>query len=130
MTFRSSYISYVWLQSSARVGPLIHDPMRSVKFKIVGSTIAPDPVDRGAEQIAVIARHVVHSSFLLAAPRLIEPVYHVEIKAPIDRVSAIRTLLIHSRGHFIDEITGFLPVIESFTFERKLSFKTQSLFDH
>ncbi|KAL9248710.1 110 kDa U5 small nuclear ribonucleoprotein component CLO-like protein [Drosera capensis] len=133
-------------QWGAREGPLCDEPIRNVKFKIVDAKIAPEPLHRGTGQIIPTARRVAYSSFLMATPRLMEPVYFVEIQTPTDCVSAIFTVLSKRRGHIIGEgdqpgtpayiVKAFLPVIESFGFETDLRYHTQgqafclSVFDH
>ncbi|PKI66741.1 110 kDa U5 small nuclear ribonucleoprotein component CLO [Punica granatum] len=133
-------------QWGAREGPLCDEPIRNVKFKIVDARIATEPLHRGSGQIIPTARRVAYSSFLLATPRLMEPVYYVEIQTPIDCVSAIYTVLSRRRGHVTADVPqpgtpsyivkAFLPVIESFGFETDLRYHTQgqafcmSVFDH
>lgn len=133
-------------QWGAREGPLCDEPIRNVKFKIVDAKIAPEPLHRGTGQIIPTARRVAYSAFLMATPRLMEPVYYVEIQTPIDCVSAIYTVLSRRRGHITADVPqpgtpayivkAFLPVIESFGFETDLRYHTQgqafalSTFDH
>ncbi|KAL9688112.1 hypothetical protein QQ045_032526 [Rhodiola kirilowii] len=133
-------------QWGAREGPLCDEPIRNVKFKIVDAKIAPEPLNRGSGQIIPTARRVAYSSFLMATPRLMEPVYYVEIQTPTDCVSAIYTVLSRRRGHVTADVPqpgtpayivkAFLPVIESFGFETDLRYHTQgqafclSAFDH
>ncbi|KAK6163347.1 hypothetical protein DH2020_000211 [Rehmannia glutinosa] len=133
-------------QWGAREGPLCDEPIRNVKFKIVDAKIAPEPLNRGTGQIIPTARRVAYSAFLMASPRLMEPVYYVEIQTPIDCVSAIYTVLSRRRGHVTADVPqpgtpayivkAFLPVIESFGFETDLRYHTQgqafclSVFDH
>ncbi|GAB2277894.1 hypothetical protein Dimus_012596 [Dionaea muscipula] len=133
-------------QWGAREGPLCDEPIRNVKFKIVDAKIASEPLNRGTGQIIPTARRVAYSSFLMATPRLMEPVYYVEIQTPIDCVSAIYTVLSRRRGHVTADVPqpgtpayivkAFLPVIESFGFETDLRYHTQgqafclSVFDH
>uniref|UniRef100_A0A803MZW0 SNU114 homolog n=2 Tax=Chenopodium quinoa TaxID=63459 RepID=A0A803MZW0_CHEQI len=133
-------------QWGAREGPLCDEPIRNVKFKIVDARIAPEPLHRGTGQLIPTARRVAYSAFLMATPRLMEPVYYVEIQTPIDCVSAIYTVLSRRRGHVTADVPqpgtpayivkAFLPVIESFGFETDLRYHTQgqafcsSVFDH
>lgn len=69
-------------QWGAREGPLCDEPIRNVKFKIVDARIAPEPLHRGSGQIIPTSRRVAYSSFLMATPRLMEPVYYVEVNNP------------------------------------------------
>ncbi|KAE8680515.1 SNRNP200 protein [Hibiscus syriacus] len=122
-------------QWGAREGPLCDEPIRNVKFKIVDARIASESLHRGSGQIIPTSRRVAYSAFLMATPRLMEPVYYVEIQTPIDCVSAIYTVLSRRRGHVTADlpqpgtpayiVKAFLPVIESFGFETDLRYHTQ-----
>jgi 116 kDa U5 small nuclear ribonucleoprotein component len=74
-----SYCNIYRFQWGAREGPLCDEPIRNVKFKILNANIAPEPLHRGGGQIIPTARRVVYSAFLMANPRLMEPVYYVEV---------------------------------------------------
>ncbi|KAJ8562764.1 hypothetical protein K7X08_031216 [Anisodus acutangulus] len=119
-------------------------PIRNVKFKIVDAKIAfkkvdanivPDTLHCGTGQIIPTARRVSYSSFLMATPRLMEPVYYVEIQTPVDYLSVIYTVLSQRQGHVTADIPqpgtpayivkAFLPVIESFGFETDLRYHIQ-----
>ena len=133
-------------QWSCREGPLCDEPMRNVKFKILDASIAPEPINRGGGQIIPTARRVAYSAFLMATPRLMEPVFFVDITAPIDCIPAIYTVLARRRGHVTSEgprpgtplhlIKAYVPVIDAFGFETDLRSHTQgqafclSVFDH
>lgn len=84
-------------QWGAREGPLCDEPIRNVKFKILDATIAPEPIHRGGGQIIPTARRVCYSAFLMATPRLMEPVYYVEIQTPADCIAAIYNVLAKRR---------------------------------
>lgn len=66
-------------QWGAREGPLCDEPIRNVKFKILDAAIAQEPLHRGGGQIIPTSRRVAYSAFLMATPRLMEPVYFVEV---------------------------------------------------
>jgi hypothetical protein len=57
------------------------------------------------KQIIPAARRACYSAFLMASPRLMEPVHAVEILTPADCVSAIYNVLAKRRGH----VTADLP---------------------
>ncbi len=84
-------------QWGTREGPLCEEPMRNVKFRVLGANIAKEPIHRAGGQIIPTARRVVYSAFLMATPRLMEPMYYVEIQAPADCLSAIYTVLSRRR---------------------------------
>ena len=133
-------------QWGTREGPLCDEPIRNVKFKILDATIADQPLHRGGGQVIPTARRVAYSAFLMASPRLMEPVYAVEVQTPADCMSAIYTVLSKRRGHVIADapkpgtpvytVKALLPAIESFGFETDLRYHTQgqafcqSYFDH
>mmetsp|Transcript_22656 Transcript_22656/g.57692 ORF Transcript_22656/g.57692 Transcript_22656/m.57692 type:complete len:994 (-) Transcript_22656:539-3520(-) len=133
-------------QWGAREGPLCDEPMRNVKFKVLDATIAPEPIYRGGGQVIPTARRVCYSAFLMATPRLMEPVYMVEMETPADCIGTIYNVLAKRRGHVTADVPkpgtpiflvkAYLPVVESFGFETDLRYTTQgqafcqSVFDH
>ncbi|KAJ1923594.1 hypothetical protein IWQ60_005784 [Tieghemiomyces parasiticus] len=133
-------------QWATREGPLCDEMVRNVKFKILGADLAPEPIYRGGGQIIPTARRVCYSSFLMATPRLLEPMYAVEVQAPADCVSAVYTVLTRRRGHVTSDapkpgsplytVKALIPVIDSFGFETDLRAHTQGqafcqqVFDH
>ena len=135
-----------FLQWGSREGPLCDEPIRNVKFKILDASLASEPLHRGGGQVIPTARRVAYSAFLLATPRLMEPVYSVEVQTPADCMAAIYTVLSKRRGHVIADLPkpgtpiyllkAFLPAVESFGFETDLRYHTQgqafcqSYFDH
>lgn len=56
------------------------------------------------------ARRVAYSAFLMATPRLMEPVFRVEVQAPADVVSAIYPALQRRRGHVVQVKSPVLHV--------------------
>jgi hypothetical protein len=71
-------------QWGAREGPLCDEPIRNLKFKILDAAIAQEPLHRGGGQIIPTSRRVAYSAFLMATPRLMEPVYFVEVQLFFD----------------------------------------------
>ncbi|KAI8137914.1 P-loop containing nucleoside triphosphate hydrolase protein [Fennellomyces sp. T-0311] len=133
-------------QWGTREGPLCDEPIRNVKFRILDTVLANEPIYRGGGQIIPTARRVCYSSFLTATPRLMEPVYYVEIQAPADCVTAVYAVLQRRRGHVTQDIPkpgsplytvkALIPVIDSCGFETDLRTHTQGqafcqqIFDH
>ncbi|OZJ04688.1 116 kDa U5 small nuclear ribonucleoprotein component [Bifiguratus adelaidae] len=133
-------------QWGTREGPLCDEPIRNVKFRILDASLASEPIYRGGGQIIPTARRVCYSSFLMATPRLMEPVYYVEIQSPADCVSAVYTVLARRRGHVTKDepqpgsplytVKAYIPVIEANGFESDLRTHTQGqafcqqTFDH
>ena len=122
-------------QWSCREGPLCDEPIRDTKFKILGASIAPEAIYRGGGQIIPTARRVAYSAFLTASPRILEPIYSIEIQCPADIVSSLYQVLNRRRGHITHDapiagsplyvVRGFVPVIDSFGLETDLRVFTQ-----
>jgi U5 small nuclear ribonucleoprotein component len=133
-------------QWGTREGPLCDEPIRGCKFRVLDASIADEEIHRSRGQIIPTARRVAYSAFLLATPRLMEPIYLVEIQAPADCVSAIYNVLALRRGHVTSSLAkpgtplytvqAYIPLIDSFGFETDLRTHTQgqafclSVFDH
>lgn len=114
-------------QWASREGPLIEEPLRNVKVKLIDCTLATEPMHRTGGQLIPTARRVIYSSVLLATPRLMEPMLFAEIVCPADCVPAILNVLAKRRGHLVKDlanpgtpletICAYLPAIDSFGFE-------------
>ena len=118
-----------------REGPLCEEPIRNTKFRLTDVNLASEAIYRGGGQIIPTARRAVYSSFLMASPRLMEPVYTCAMTGPADSVASLYTVLLKRRGHVLTDgpIAGtplyaaraLLPVIDSFGFETDLRIHTQ-----
>jgi 116 kDa U5 small nuclear ribonucleoprotein component len=133
-------------QWASREGPLCEEPVRGTKIKILDAILAEKPIHRGGGQMIPTARRTVHSALLTATPRLMEPVYRLQIQCPGEIVDAIQPILNRRRGHIVQDkpisgstmyaVKAFLPVLDSFGFETDLRTFTQgqamvhSVFDH
>ena len=114
--------------------------------QLLDAALSADPLARGGGQIIPTARRAAYAAFLLATPRLMEPVYEVEVQAPADCVPAVYALLARRRGAVlgdapvpgtpISRLTAHLPVLDSFGFEADVRYHTQgqafpqARFDH
>lgn len=118
-----------------REGPLCEEPIRNVKFKITDIELASEAIFRGGGQIIPTARRACYSSFLMAGPRLMEPMYSCTMLGPANSVSALYTVLARRRGHVLSDapvpgtplysVKGLIPTIDSFGFETDLRIHTQ-----
>merc|ERR1711973_810104 len=133
-------------QWATKEGVLCDENMRGVRFNIHDVTLHTDAIHRGGGQIIPTARRVLYASALTAAPRLMEPVYLVEIQCPENAVGGIYGVLNRRRGHVFEEaqtpgtpmfvVKAYLPVNESFGFTADLRSNTggqafpQCVFDH
>jgi len=133
-------------QWASKEGVLCEENMRGVRFDVHDVTLHADAIHRGGGQIIPTARRVLYASVLTAKPRLMEPVYLVEIQSPEGAVGGIYGVLNKRRGHVFEEsrvfgtpmfvVKAYLPVNESFGFTADLRSNTggqafpQCVFDH
>ena len=59
---------------------MCEENVRSVRFNIHDVTLHADAIHRGGGQIIPTTRRVLYACMLTAKPRLLEPVYLVEIQ--------------------------------------------------
>jgi elongation factor 2 len=127
-------------------GVLCEENMRGVRFNIHDVTLHTDAIHRGGGQIIPTARRVLYACVLTAQPRILEPIYLVEIQCPEVAVGGIYGVLNRRRGHVFEEsqvvgtpmfmVRAYLPVNESFGFTADLRSNTggqafpQCVFDH
>uniref|UniRef100_A0A2P2MJK8 Uncharacterized protein MANES_14G016900 n=2 Tax=Rhizophora mucronata TaxID=61149 RepID=A0A2P2MJK8_RHIMU len=133
-------------QWASKEGALAEENMRAICFEVCDVVLHADAIHRGGGQVIPTARRVIYASQLTAKPRLLEPVYLVEIQAPEQALGGIYSVLNQRRGHVFEElqrpgtplynIKAYLPVIESFGFSGGLRAATsgqafpQAVFDH
>ena len=133
-------------QWATKEGALCEENMRGVRFDVHDVTLHADAIHRGGGQIIPTARRCLYASVLTAQPRLMEPIYLVEIQCPEQVVGGIYGVLNRKRGHVFEEsqvagtpmfvVKAYLPVNESFGFTADLRSNTggqafpQCVFDH
>jgi len=133
-------------QWATKEGCLCDENMRNIRFNIYDVTLHADAIHRGGGQIIPTARRVLYACMLTADPRIMEPVYLVEIQCPENAVGGIYGVLNRRRGHVFEEaqtpgtpmfvVKAYLPVNESFGFTADLRSNTggqafpQCMFDH
>jgi len=134
------------LQWVTKEGVLTQENMRGVRFNIHDVVLHADAIHRGGGQIIPTARRVFYASELTAQPRLMEPMFLVEIQCPQAVVGGIYSVMNKRRGQIIEEVQrigtpltnvkAYLPVMESFGFTADLRSNTggqafpQCVFDH
>lgn len=79
--------------------------MRAIRFDIHDVTLHTDAIHRGGGQIIPTARRALYACELTASPRLMEPVYLVEIQV---RVTGKTTLFYFSAAEskFYSQVNG------------------------
>lgn len=133
-------------QWATEEGVLCEENMRGVQFNLEDLVAHPDPAHRKGAQMIPATRRCLFASFLTASPRILEPVYQVDIDVPPSVMGGVFNVLSKRRGHVIEEqqksgspmysIKAHLPVNESFGFAAELRGQTggqafpQCVFDH
>jgi len=134
------------LQWVTKEGILASENMRGIRFNVHDVVLHTDAIHRGGGQIIPTARRVFYAAQLTANPRLMEPVFLVEIQTPQTAVGGIYQVMNRRRGQILEEIQrpgtplltvkAHLPVAESFGFTSDLRAATagqafpQCVFDH
>jgi elongation factor 2 len=133
-------------QWATKQGVLCEESLRGVRFNCVEVSLHRDASHRNGNQIVPAGRRVLYASQLTAQPVLIEPFYLVEITAPLGVCGSVYSVLAKRRGRAFDQIQregtplmtikAYLPVMESFGFDKELRSQTsgqafpQMIFDH
>ncbi|CAD6207554.1 unnamed protein product [Miscanthus lutarioriparius] len=86
-------------QWASKEGALAEENMRGICFEVCDVVLHADAIHRGGGQVIPTARRVIYASQLTAKPRLLEPVYLVEIQAPENALGGIYGVLNQKRGH-------------------------------
>lgn len=113
--------AFIWATNE---GPLCGEPMRGVRFDLNDVVLHSDAIHRGGGQIIPAARELIYACVLTASPRLMEPVFLVDVQTVESARGAVYSVLTKRRGKIINEETrpgtpilimqGYLPVLESF----------------
>ena len=111
-------------------GILADEQLRGVRVNVEDVTLHADAIHRGAGQIMPCAKKVVYAIQLASGPRLLEPMYLVDITVPQQAHSGVYNTLNTKRGIIekieerigtpLTQIQAFLPVLESFGFTELL----------
>ncbi|EDQ85976.1 uncharacterized protein MONBRDRAFT_11373 [Monosiga brevicollis MX1] len=131
---------------ASKEGVLADENMRAIRFDLHDVTLHADAIHRGGGQIIPTARRVLYACCLTAQPRLMEPVFLVEIQCPETAMGGVYSVLTRRRGMVFEEnpvsgtpmynVKAYLPVNESFGFDSALRAGTggqafpQCVFDH
>eukprot|EP01110_Echinostelium_bisporum_P011150 TRINITY_DN486_c0_g1_i1.p1 TRINITY_DN486_c0_g1~~TRINITY_DN486_c0_g1_i1.p1 ORF type:complete len:841 (-),score=493.33 TRINITY_DN486_c0_g1_i1:6-2528(-) len=133
-------------QWATKEGVLCEENMRGIRFNLIDVTLHADAIHRGGGQLIPTGRRVLYASQLVAAPRLMEPIFLCEIQAPENVAGGIYSVLNKRRGTIIGQegragtpmmnLKAYIPVLESFGFNEELRAGTQGqafpqcVFDH
>lgn len=126
-------------------GVLAEESMRGIRFNLLDVMVHGDAAHRGSGQILPAARRAVLASQLCAEPRIVEPIYLVEIQTNQSVLGNVYNIINKKRGIVIGteivsgpivNVKAHLPVLESFGLTETLRQATagqafpQCSFDH
>lgn len=120
---------------ASKEGPLTEEPMRNVSFRILDTTLSAQPIYRGGGQLIPAMRKATYGAFLSSNPRLMEPIYEIEIQAPKTCIPLIYSTISKRRGLVLKEtplpgtplfsIMAEVPLLDSFGFETDIRMLSQ-----
>jgi elongation factor 2 len=107
-------------------GVLCDEPLRGACFNIEDVKLHSDPAHRNIGQILPCARNVCYACEIASGPKLLEPVYLINIIVSTQAINGVYSTLNQRRGTIekiedcsgmsSSKIEGYLPVLESFGF--------------
>eukprot|EP01084_Bolivina_argentea_P196528 336876_1 len=111
-------------------GVLCDEVMRGIRYNITDVKLHADAIHRGAGQIMPCAKKVFFACQIASSPKLLEPMYLVDITVPQSAHSGVFNTLNTKRGEIekiedrigtpLSQIQAYLPVLESFGFTELL----------
>nr|NAZ38859.1 elongation factor EF-2 [Acidilobus sp.] len=113
---------------AVREGPLAAEPVRGLKVMLHDAIVHEDPVHRGPGQLYPAIRNAIWAGILTSRPTLLEPIQKLDIRVPMEFLSAVTTIIVKKRGKIINvESTGMgtrvlaeIPIAESFDLAAEL----------
>ena len=90
-------------QWATKEGPMCEENMRGVRINFMDCVLHADAIHRGGGQIIPTARRLYYACEMTAQPRLQEPIFLVEITAPILAMGGVYNCLNTRRGIVIEE---------------------------
>jgi elongation factor 2 len=133
-------------QWATKEGVLCDEVMRGVRVNIYDVAMHADAIHRGGSQVIPTARRVTYACCLTAKPKLVEPIFLVDIQTVETAMGGIYGVLTKRRGIILSQenrpgtpiymVRSYLPVAESFGFTADLRAATggqafpQCVFDH
>merc|ERR1719445_1308356 len=116
-------------------GIIADEMMRGIRYNMEDVVLHADTIHRGAGQIMPAARKVFYACQIASSPRMMEPMYLVDITVPQQAHAGVYSTLNARRGTIekieerigtpLTQIQAFLPVMESFGFTEMLRKNTQ-----
>eukprot|EP01094_Clydonella_sp_ATCC50884_P016815 TRINITY_DN282_c0_g2_i1.p1 TRINITY_DN282_c0_g2~~TRINITY_DN282_c0_g2_i1.p1 ORF type:complete len:865 (-),score=381.57 TRINITY_DN282_c0_g2_i1:201-2795(-) len=116
---------------ATREGALCGEELRGARFNIVDARLHQDSVHRASGQILPMVRSVINDCELLSAPRVMQPIFAVDVQCPTEAIAAVYSVLSRRKGEVLSTephpltdtlstLSGFIPVASSFNFHAEL----------
>jgi len=113
---------------ATKEGPLAAEPVRGVKVVLHDAVIHEDPVHRGPGQIYPAVRNAIWAGILDGRPTLLEPIQKLDIRTPMEYISAIAAVISKKRGRILEvlsqgmqaRVIAEVPVSETFDLAAEL----------
>ncbi|WP_048812735.1 elongation factor EF-2 [Acidilobus saccharovorans] len=113
---------------AVKEGPLAAEPVRGIKVVLHDAEVHEDPVHRGPGQIYPAVRNAIWAGILTSRPTLLEPIQKLDIRIPMEYLSAVTTIIVKKRGKIIDventpsgtRVLAEIPIAESFDLAAEL----------
>jgi elongation factor 2 len=129
---------------ACRTGPLCEQPLRGAKIVLVKVTLSPDKKNKEPPQIERGTSRAILGSFLTAKPVLLQPIFRIEVSAPIEWLGSCSNLIIHRGGKIVSKeqrgtsvtVVGYIPVAKTFELSAEMRSATSGyvswelVFDH
>lgn len=127
-------------------GVFCDEAMRGILFKLEDLVLHADAIHRGAGQIMPTCKRCLFACQIQSGPKMMEPMYLVDITVPNQAISGVYNTLSTRRGEVakteerigtpLVQVQAYLPVMESFGFTELLRKNTagqafpQMIFSH
>ncbi|CDK25570.1 unnamed protein product [Kuraishia capsulata CBS 1993] len=120
---------------ATREGPLCDEPIRYVAFKIMSIDLSPNSIESNGAQIIQMTRNACYAALMTSSPKLLEPVYQVDITCTTTVAEKLSGFLDKRRGSIVRDypiggtplykVIGYVPVIDSVGLETDIRLLTQ-----
>jgi elongation factor 2 len=121
-------------QEVVRSGVLCEEQLRGVRFNVCDLKIHSDSTHRGSRQITPAAKRAMYASQLSASPRLMQPIFKVDIQSPEECLGGIYSLVSKRKGIIYGTekktnsplfvVQSLIPVLNSFGLTKDLRSQT------
>lgn len=121
---------------ACREGPLCDEPIRNMIFKIIEINLSENPLESNGGQLIPMTRQACYAAFMTSSPRIMEPIYKIEVISTTSEIAEGLSLLLEKRrgaimndqpimGTPLYKYQGVVPVIDSVGLETDIRTMSQ-----